>query len=73
MVLLRTYDNYLTANMVLSRLNEAGFHAFLEDENASIALMPMAFNGIKLVVPDTEGPGASALLRLMDEEAKENM
>lgn len=71
-MVLRTYDNYVLANIAMARLSEAGIHAFLQDEHAVTALSPFAFDGIKLVVPDAEGPAASAILRLLDEESGEN-
>lgn len=73
-VVLRTYDNYISANLVMGRLKDAGIHAFLRDEN-TVTVDPFllyAVNGIKLVVPEVEAPTASAILGIMEDEYKEN-
>lgn len=70
MVVLRTYDNYISANLVLGKLKDAGIHAFLQDEN-TITVDPFlmyAINGIKLVVPESEAHTASAMLGIMEDE-----
>lgn len=70
MVILRTYNNYLSANLDLSRLKDAGIHAFLRDEAIS-TLIAAGVNGIKLVVSETEAHTASAMLGIMEDERKE--
>jgi hypothetical protein len=69
-VVLRTYDNYINANMILGKLKDAGIHAFLQDEH-TVTMDPFltnAINGIKLVVPQEEARTASAMLGIMDDE-----
>ena len=69
-MVLRTYDNYINANLVLGRLKDAGIHAFLRDEN-TVTMDPFltyAVNGIKLVVPEQEARTASAILGIMEDE-----
>lgn len=69
MVVLRTYNNYLSANLDLSRLKDAGIHAFLHDENIGTLLLSEV-NGIKLVVPEQEARAASAMLGIMEDERR---
>lgn len=73
-MVLRTYDNYISANLVLGKLKDAGIHAFLQDEN-TVTVDPFlmyGINGIKLVVPDAEPHTASAILRIMEEEYRDH-
>ena len=73
MVILRTYDNYISANIDLGRLKDAGIHAFLQDEH-TVTVDPFllyAINGIKLVVPESEARTASAMLGIMEDERRE--
>jgi hypothetical protein len=74
LVVLRTYDNYISANLVLGRLQEAGFHAFLRDEHSATVdpFLLNSINGIKLVVPEEEAKAVSAVLGVMEDEYKEN-
>lgn len=74
-VVLRTYDNYISANLVLGRLKDAGIHAYLHDEH-SVTVDPFlanSINGIKLVVPEEEARTASAILGIMDDEYKDSV
>ena len=51
-VVLRTYDNYIPANMMLQRLEEEHIRAYLQDEH-TVTIDPMlsnAIGGIKLMV-----------------------
>lgn len=48
----RTYDNYIPANLVLQRLEEEGIRAYLKDEH-TVTVNPIwsnAVGGIKLMV-----------------------
>ena len=69
-VTLRTYDNYINANMALGKLLDGGIHAFLQDEHTVTVdpLLSLAINGIKLVVPEKEAPTASAMLGIIEDE-----
>jgi hypothetical protein len=68
-VILRTYNNYLSANLDLTRLKDAGIHAFLQDEGTA-TLFVAEINGIKLVVPEREAHTASAMLGIMEDERR---
>lgn len=51
-VVLRTYDNYIPANMMLQRLEEEHIRAYLQDEH-TVTIDPIlsnAIGGIKLMV-----------------------
>jgi DNA-directed RNA polymerase subunit RPC12/RpoP len=74
-VILRTYDNYINANIALSKLLDAGIHAYLQDEHTVTVdpLLSLAINGIKLVVPKEEAPTASAMLGIMEDEYKASL
>jgi DNA-directed RNA polymerase subunit RPC12/RpoP len=69
-VTIRTYDNYINANLALGKLLDAGMHAFLLDEHTVTIdpLLSLAVNGIKLVVPQEEEHTASAMLGIMEDE-----
>jgi hypothetical protein len=69
-IVIRTYDNYINANLVLGRLQASGIHAFLRDENSVITdpFLSNSINGIKLVVPEEEARTASAMLGIMEDE-----
>ncbi|HTE25467.1 putative signal transducing protein [Flavitalea sp.] len=48
----RSYDNYIPANMILSRLDQEGIRAYLQDEH-TVTIDPIisnAIGGIKLMV-----------------------
>jgi hypothetical protein len=71
-ITLRTYDNYINANLALGKLLDGGIHAFLQDEHTVTMdpLLSIAINGIKLVVPEREAPTASAMLGIIEDEYK---
>ncbi len=67
---LRAYDNYIKANLVLQRLEEAGIEAYLQNEQ-TVTIDPILSNavgGIRLFVADTDAEKAQDLLQQMEEE-----
>ncbi|HYE54401.1 MAG TPA: hypothetical protein VD996_06140 [Chitinophagaceae bacterium] len=51
-VAVRSFDNYIYANILLSRLKDAGFDCYLKDEN-TVTIDPLlspAIGGMKLMV-----------------------
>ncbi len=72
-IVLRTYDNYINANLALGKLLDGGVHAFLQDEHTVTVdpLISIAINGIKLTVPEEEAPVASAMLGIIEDEYKD--
>ena len=63
-VLLRSYDDYISANIVLGRLREEDINCYLQDEY-SVTINPPLSNsigGIKLMVADTQAKQAEEIL-----------
>ena len=55
-VTIRTFDNYFSANILLTRLRHAGIECYLKDEY-TVTIDPLlsnAIGGIKLIVKKTE-------------------
>ncbi len=70
MVTVKTFDNYFTANIILSRLQLAGITCYLKDEY-TVTIDPIlsnAIGGIKLVVPVEEAAMATKILQHFEEE-----
>lgn len=70
MHILKTFDNYFTANIWLNKFNAEGFHCYLKDEN-TLTVYPLwtnALGGIKLMVNSDELENALILLKEFDEE-----
>jgi DNA-directed RNA polymerase subunit RPC12/RpoP len=70
---IRTYDNYIPANLVMQRLEAEEITAYLQDEN-TVTVSPMysmAVGGIKLMVPEEQAPRALELLKEWETEYKE--
>ena len=56
LVTLRSFDNYFTANITLTKLHADGIECYLKDEN-TVTIDPMlsnAIGGIKLVVKNED-------------------
>lgn len=69
-VTIQSFDNYFSANIILSKLQQAGIQCFLLDE-ATATIYPVLLNaigGIKLVVDVQDAEQASLLLREFEEE-----
>ncbi len=67
---LRTFDNYFYANIILTKLQDAGIHCFLKDEY-TVTIDPLlsnAIGGIKLTVRKEDAFQAENLLRRFEEE-----
>lgn len=72
-ITVRTYDNYIEANLALSKLLDTEIHAFLRDEH-TVTLDPLlsnAINGIKLVVPEPEAAIAMSVLDIIDQRQRD--
>ena len=69
-VIIKSFDNYFSANIILSRLREEGVHAFLVDEYTSTInpIIGNAIGGIKLVVDSRDKEMASFLLKEFHDE-----
>ncbi|MFZ1527663.1 MAG: DUF2007 domain-containing protein [Ferruginibacter sp.] len=69
-VVLKTFDNYFSANILLTRLQDAGVPCYLFDEN-TVTVNPIigaVVGGIKLVVDKNDEPEARELIAGYEEE-----
>ncbi len=69
-VVLKTLDNYFSANILLTRLQDAGVPCYLFDEN-TVTVNPIigaVVGGIKLVVDKNDEPEARELIAGYEEE-----
>lgn len=74
LVKLKTFDNYFSANILLSRLQQAGIDCMLLDEN-TVTIDPIlsnAIGGIKLAVFEKDEVQARLLLKQFDMEYMES-
>ena len=66
---IRSYDNYIPANMILSRLEQEGIRAYLQDEH-TVTIDPIisnAIGGIKLMVLTDQLERAIQLMKSFEE------
>lgn len=69
-VLLKTFDNYFSANIILNRLQHAGVPCFLKDEY-TVTIDPIlsnAIGGIKLMSPADSAEVAQKLLQEYEDD-----
>ena len=69
-VVIRTFDNYFKANIILTRLQHSGIDCFLKDEY-TVTIDPLlsnAIGGIKLAVSVEDAEIAEKLLQQFEEE-----
>jgi ribosomal protein S27AE len=67
-VTIRSFDNYFYANIILTKMQDAGIECYLKDEY-TVTIDPLltnAIGGIKLVVKEGDLPAATALLQAFD-------
>jgi len=72
-LLLRSFDNYITASITLARLDEEGITCYLKDEY-TVTIDPFlsnAIGGIKLMVLPDDFEEASALLAGFDKDYRD--
>ena len=68
LVTIRAFDNYFTANIILTRLQADGVECYLKDEN-TVTIDPLlsnAIGGIKIVVKQKDLGTARQLLQAYD-------
>jgi predicted nucleic-acid-binding Zn-ribbon protein len=68
LVVIRAFDNYFNANILLTRLQADGMECYLKDEN-TVTIDPLlsnAIGGIKLVVKKKDAEEARHLLQAYD-------
>ena len=64
LIAIRSYDDYISAHIIMGRLKEESITCFLKDEH-SVTIGPFLSNiigGIKLLVPESEFEKALELL-----------
>lgn len=69
---IKTFDNYISANLLLSKMLDQNIHCYLKDE-FTVTIDPIlsnAIGGIKLCVADTDFAQAKELLIAFEEESK---
>ncbi|MEP7163125.1 MAG: DUF2007 domain-containing protein [Ferruginibacter sp.] len=69
-ITLKTFDNYFTANIILTKLQDAGIECYLFDEN-TVTIGPLisgAIGGIKLVVSANDAQIAATVLQQFETE-----
>lgn len=74
LVTIRTFQNYFTAHILLTRFRDAGFECYLKDE-FTVTTEPFLSNavgGIKLVVKKDQEDEANILLADFDEAYRQN-
>ena len=72
MVVIRTFDNYFSANIMLTKLRDVGVQCFLKDEY-TVTIDPLlsnAIGGIKLVVRKEDMLFALQVMRGFDDDYK---
>ncbi len=74
-VIIRAYDNYVYAHIVLGMLQESGINAHLKDE-MTVTIDPLlspALGGIKIIVPEDEVPRADELIQEIEKQQREDV
>ena len=69
-VTIRTFDNYFSANILLTRLRHEGIECYLKDEY-TVTIDPLlsnAIGGIKLIVNKTVESEARKMLKIFDND-----
>lgn len=72
LIVIRTFDNYFSANILLTRLRDAGIQCYLKDEY-TVTIDPLlsnAIGGIKLVVRKEDATDTLQLLQSFDNDFK---
>jgi predicted RNA-binding Zn-ribbon protein involved in translation (DUF1610 family) len=74
LVTIRTFDNYFSANILLTKLRDAGIQCYLKDEY-TVTIDPLLTNavgGIKLVINKEDSDEVFALLQQFDDDYRRN-
>ncbi len=74
LVTIRTFDNYFSANILLTKLRDAGIQCYLKDEYTVVMdpLLSNAVGGIKLVINKKDVQEVIELLKHFDEDYRRN-
>jgi DNA-directed RNA polymerase subunit RPC12/RpoP len=74
LITLRTFNNYFSANILLTKLRDAGIKCYLKDEY-TVTIDPLLTNavgGIKLVINKEDSQEVFELLQQFDEDYRRN-
>ncbi|MEP6926699.1 MAG: hypothetical protein ABI834_03635 [Ginsengibacter sp.] len=74
LIIVRTFNNYFSANILLSKLRDAGIQCYLKDEY-TVTMDPLLTNavgGIKLVINKKDSQEVFELLHHFDEDYRRN-
>ena len=74
LITIRTFNNYFSANILLTKLRDAGIQCYLKDEY-TVTIDPLLTNavgGIKLVINKKDSQEVFELLQQFDEEYRRN-
>jgi predicted RNA-binding Zn-ribbon protein involved in translation (DUF1610 family) len=74
LIIIRTFNNYFSANILLTKLRDAGIECYLKDEY-TVTIDPLLTNavgGIKLVINKEDSKDVFALLQQFDEDYRRN-
>ena len=74
LITIRTFNNYFLANILLTKLRDAGIHCYLKDEY-TVTMDPLLTNavgGIKLVINKKDSQEVFELLQHFDEDYRRN-
>lgn len=75
MQILKTFDNYFTANIWRGKFEAEGIHCFLKDEH-SVTIDPIltnAIGGIKLMVDDMDYEKAMDMLKVFEKDYSDQL
>ncbi|MDQ6844615.1 MAG: DUF2007 domain-containing protein [Bacteroidota bacterium] len=70
LIVLRTFNNYFSANILLTKLRDAGIQCYLKDEH-TVTMDPLLTNavgGIKLVIKKEDAEEVFHIMQHFDEE-----
>jgi len=74
LVTVRTFTNYFSANILLSKLRDGGIQCYLKDE-FTVTMDPILTNavgGIKLIVNNDDLPEVLEIIKHFDDEYRQN-
>jgi predicted RNA-binding Zn-ribbon protein involved in translation (DUF1610 family) len=74
LITIRTFNNYFSANILLTKLRDAGIQCYLKDEH-TVTIDPLLTNavgGIKLVINKEDSQEVFEILQLFDEDYRRN-
>ncbi len=74
LIVVRTFNNYFSANILLTKLRDAGIQCYLKDEY-TVTMDPLLTNavgGIKLVINKADANEVAALMKYFDDEYRRN-